>query len=292
MTDKEIKDLLNSDYGRGRTPLIIASKNQKLDLVRRLIDAGADVKYKDDNGETALTEAIVGLNTFGFSKNFRDYFYKMGKSYDSIPESQKLELVRALIDAKAIVNHKTEMNVTPISYAVGGGYLTIVEELIKKIDNTDILDQEDFFEETALMIAVRKGHIPLIETLINAGATVNYLTKNDITALTFTFQLFNFYTHQKKEESDDLKLEIMDVLIDLGADVNLKDSHGNTPLMIAATKNQTVIIKKLLDRGADPKIRKGNCDFWDFLKFKKTKEWVFKYIDGFEEYKIGVRPGL
>jgi ankyrin repeat protein len=176
---------------------------------------------------------------------------------------------------------------TPITIAIGGGYLSIVEEFIKKITDPTEIDNEDFFGDTALIIAVTKGHIPMIKTLINAGANVNYLNHNNMTALTFTIQIFNFYTHQKLEEANAKKLEIMDVLIANGADVNLKDSKGNTPLMIAATKNQKKIIQKLLDCGADPKIKNGKNDFYDVLKYKKTKDWIFKYVDGFEAYKVG-----
>ena len=85
----------------------------------------------------------------------------------------------------------------------------------------------------------------------------------------------------------------MDVLIDGGADVNLKDSLGNTPLMTAAKKKQgEIILKKLLDRGADPKIKNGNFDFWDYLKVKKTKKWVYDYVEGFEEHKIAGTFGI
>ena len=93
MNAEELKDLLNSDYGNGRTPLIIASKYQKKDLVNRLLDAGSEVNKQDDGGRTALIETILGFNNKSYDRPFREYYFKMDNSYDGIPESEKLELV-------------------------------------------------------------------------------------------------------------------------------------------------------------------------------------------------------
>ena len=47
------------------------------------------------------------------------------------------------------------------------------------------------------------------------------------------------------------RLEVVKLLVGLGADVNDADDYGITPLMVAANMGDTKIIQYLVDRGAD-----------------------------------------
>ena len=47
------------------------------------------------------------------------------------------------------------------------------------------------------------------------------------------------------------KEDVVLILLEHGADPNIRDDHGKTPLMRAASKGQTNIIQGLLARGAD-----------------------------------------
>ncbi|NEP54411.1 MAG: ankyrin repeat domain-containing protein [Moorea sp. SIO3C2] len=49
--------------------------------------------------------------------------------------------------------------------------------------------------------------------------------------------------------------EIVQILIEAGADVNWIDGEGVTPLILAAFKNHPAIVQMLLDQGADTSIR-------------------------------------
>jgi ankyrin repeat protein len=49
--------------------------------------------------------------------------------------------------------------------------------------------------------------------------------------------------------------KIVKYLIDCGADVNAKDNNGRTPLFMAIQKNKPGIAKLLIERGADVNIR-------------------------------------
>ena len=50
--DKEYRDLID------QTPLIIAAFNGCTDIVRMLLDAGANIEHKNDQGENALISAV------------------------------------------------------------------------------------------------------------------------------------------------------------------------------------------------------------------------------------------
>ena len=41
-------------------------------------------------------------------------------------------------------------------------------------------------------------------------------------------------------------------LVEKGADMELSNRHGHTPLMIASFREKTDVVKYLLDMGADP----------------------------------------
>ena len=47
------------------------------------------------------------------------------------------------------------------------------------------------------------------------------------------------------------RLEVVKLLVELGADVNAADDYGITPLMVAANMGDVSIIQYLVDRGAD-----------------------------------------
>ena len=52
INDREYRDLID------QTPLIIASQNGCTDIVRMLLDAGANIEHKNDQGENALISAV------------------------------------------------------------------------------------------------------------------------------------------------------------------------------------------------------------------------------------------
>lgn len=49
--------------------------------------------------------------------------------------------------------------------------------------------------------------------------------------------------------------DILDFLLSSGANINIQDNQGDTPLHIAVKTNQPAIVQKLLDAGADPNSR-------------------------------------
>jgi ankyrin repeat protein len=53
--------------------------------------------------------------------------------------------------------------------------------------------------------------------------------------------------------------EIVRMLIDAGANLNVQDKHGDTPLHVAIMKNNPIIVQMLIDAGADLNMQ----DIWN-----------------------------
>jgi ankyrin repeat protein len=94
---------------------------------------------------------------------------------------------------------------------------------------------------TALIIAVDKNNLQIVQLLIAKGADINIKNNNGYTALIFAVGKNN--------------LQIVQLLIAHGADVNIKNNNGYTALIFAIAKNNLLIATLLLENGANINIQ-------------------------------------
>lgn len=96
-----------------------------------------------------------------------------------------------------------------------------------------------------LMKAINDGEITEIDKLISLGADIEFIEKEKkYTPLMFAL--------------DKNKEEIAKILIENGANINVKDNTGITPLMQASVKEFVEIVKLLLEKGADKNAKEMN----------------------------------
>ena len=115
------------------TPLMYVSFDGSTELIKLLLDNGADVNAKNESGVTPIM--IASINGY-------------------------LDTVELLIDNGADVNAKNESGVTPIMIASNNGCLSTVELLI---DNGANLYAKNNTGQTALDIAKEEGHTDVVE---------------------------------------------------------------------------------------------------------------------------------
>ena len=137
----------------GSTPLHDAAEDGKIEVAKLLIESGALVDAKDNDGFTPLHIAAV---------------------------NGKLESAKCLIENGANVTAKTTLQKTPLYYAAKNGEVEVAKLLIA---NGALVDAKTDEENTPLHIAAYKGHRDFVKFLIENGATIDIKSMDEITPL-------------------------------------------------------------------------------------------------------------
>jgi ankyrin repeat protein len=133
--------------------LIKAAEQGNINVVKFIIDDGANVNARKDDGMTSLMYASLGGH---------------------------LEIVRALIARGADVNARTNDGVSSLMYASLGGHLEIVRALLAKGADVNAGTNDG---RTALMVASVGGRLEVVNALLSKGADVHAETRDRETAL-------------------------------------------------------------------------------------------------------------
>lgn len=102
-------------------------------------------------------------------------------------------------------------------------------------------DTPDSHGLTALVRASRGGNLDIVSALLAAGASPN---QNDRFVNGWTPMMHAIHKNQP---------QVVDLLIEAGADVNGRAPNGCTALMFAAGEGQIEVVNVLLEKGADPR---------------------------------------
>jgi ankyrin repeat protein len=115
------------------------------------------------------------------------------------------------------------------------------------------VNQRDVHGVTALMVAATSGHLPILEALLNAKADFTARGANGFTA-------FEMATRNKHHEiTQILKIHRIIKLLEDGvpvaslgsANLELKDTHGRTVLLVAAYMGKVRAVEALIFGGAN-----------------------------------------
>ena len=224
---------VNSADTSGDTALIIAARNGHAALVSSLIEAGADVNV------VATVNKYTALGAAAWS----------GKN----------QIVEILLKAGADVNISGPSKQTPLMWAAKGGKTGCTGLLINAGAEINALTD---LKDSALTMAALRGHAGCLDQLICAGADVNNKLENGDTSLLIVAENCDrevtprrLHHHLPDEESEHLEHEYFDrcveVLTQNGADVNIANPDGKTPLWFAAEGGSVRGVEVLLNSGAD-----------------------------------------
>ena len=224
---------------KGQTPLSLAILLNNEEMVKILIRNGAQtlINAQDDLGSTPLHQA-VGVGNEKIVKMLIAYGANplitniQGKSvFDLVHEDEFLKFLPCIEGQKKI----------SLVEAIKSEYDHKVEEILAVQSGVHI-DEVDAQGDTALHAAFIKKDLKLIKRLLSydIGNSLAIQNNNGETPLLLSIKSF---------QSDDQIIEMLIDLIARGADVNLADNQGNTPLLIVSSGKEA-LVKFFLDHGA------------------------------------------
>lgn len=147
-----------------------------------------------------------------------------------------LNRVKALVEEHPdIVNITNSAGEGPLYMASHFGHLPIIEHLVEHGADIDLKENRNNW--TALNLAVYGAHTNVVEYLLNAGADWNIPTKYGDTPLIIA-------CHRNKNNSH---LEIIKMLLILGADITVENTGGLNALSYAEENNDEIVIQLLTD---------------------------------------------
>lgn len=224
---------------QGEMPIHWAATQGKLDIVKLLIEKGADLNVFNIYGDSPLH----GASQRGFA-SIVDLLIKKGADLDAESLSSQhsainyaamgghIDVVNLLLEKGANIEIKTQGS-TALHLAARGGHRNIVELLIN--NGLDVNLQIDD-GPAPLHSAVANGQEEIVNLLISKGANVNVEKKHGLTSLHFA-AAYGYKT-------------ITEVLIANGADFNARCINGKTPLHYALEHGYSEIIELLKSKGA------------------------------------------
>lgn len=170
MADYLLKHGADIELGAS-TPLMEAAQEGHLDLVRFLLETGADVHAQTQTGDTALTYACENGHT-----DVADVLMCYGAELEHESEGGRTPLMKAcraghictikfLISKGADVNRQSTSNDhTPLSLACAGGHQAVVEVLLKNGSDPFHKLKDN---STMLIEASKSGHIGVVQLLLD-----------------------------------------------------------------------------------------------------------------------------
>ena len=142
------------DVRYGRTPLMWAAAYGDGDIVRLLIEKGADVNVRDNTGETALLEAV-----------------KYGKKAVMFDE---INIVELLIANRADINARDNEGKTALIEAVRNAPIQTIKLLIEKGADVNLKAKNGF---TAFVNASMHGKIEMADLLLPSVVGTDSMTR-------------------------------------------------------------------------------------------------------------------
>ena len=215
-----------------------AASDGNAGLVELLILLGADLNLKDSYGNTALHCAAMGKH-----KDIVDVLISYGAQSDlrAAVLLDNIRMARKLIVDGANVNENYySFDVSPLHIAVKRRSKRMAKLLISFGANTNVRSYQWY---GPLHFAALNGDSRMVAYLISMGAEVNSRSEDKgNTSLHHVIQC--------ERRSAACYFNTMEILISYGADVNMKNHEGFSPLYFAARKGNIKTVKLLLSKGA------------------------------------------
>jgi len=280
----------------GRTPLHLASRGVHIEVIRYLVDNGADLDALDSNQIAPLhsltsrnhSQGIELLLSRGADIDILDYqnnsplhyaamsnhieaasilvengaSLELKENYGRTPlilcarERGGPEMTRLLLEAGAEVNAKDRASSTPLELAAWRGKAEVVDILLEAGAEIPTKGSKATYH---LIFAAAKGLTNLFNTMVKKGADI-----------TIELSSGGSLMHEAAAGGS---LEILKQMAGEGLDINKKDQYGWTPLHYAAKNGHSQPIEWMIGNGADIDTRNSTGETpYNIAVFNRQKD--------------------
>lgn len=246
----------------GETALHIAAKTGNVALVQLLIEQGSDINRltqagTDNAPATGRTPLLLAarhtkskrmlhyLLQHGAAPNQRDadpgygalHYIAITPPFNDDPKKEQFlaDLAKLLLQAGADPNLSTpqKQNQTALHFAARQNHVALAKTLLNfKADPLKLTDKG----LSPMGIAARSGFQAFVSVLLDAGVSIE--KSNAL-----------FYAALCRKST-----QVLELLLERGADINHPDEQGFTPIFAAVSANSLTNVKFLLDHGVDLKL--------------------------------------
>ena len=273
------------------TPLVIACRQQNVEVVDVILKHGADpnlaTKYwirpnryserkmplhiavSTDNSE--LVELLLkhganiditddGGNTA--LHHATDHYYQSSRySRKVVALSHAKSVIDILLENKADVNFLNRTGETPLYRAVQNGMLDVVSKMLEMYGrNPNKVSSDktpschlDLRNKLPLFAAVNNNSSELVEMLLKHGANIDVTDSDGNTALHLAINRCRLSRYLHTPVVSNNAKSVPDILLENKADVNIVNNYGQTPLCEAASNGLLDIVSKMLEHyGGNP----------------------------------------
>jgi ankyrin repeat protein len=255
---------LNQKGYKNNTPMHWASRSEnahRIDNIRILLAAGAKVDPRNSYNYTPLhwatecgyldvVELLVENKANLNAKTSTQFIINEFRTplWFAV-EEKHIDVLKYLLargaDPNVVCNSSCD---TPLSNACASGELEMVDLLLKHGASPNGIDREN---DPYFYFPLAKSRRPEItKRLIDAGAEVNARSRYGDSAL---HNLVGSVDKDSSAEFIDHVAQCMQLLIDAGADVQLTDDHGRTPLSQTKHPKLVAVLMSARNSGAAPK---------------------------------------
>lgn len=202
--------LLMTGAAEAQTALLDAAGRGDLAAVNRLIAAGADLEQRDGQRQTPLLLAVAGNH---------------------------VAVASALLAAGASPNAQASNQDTPWLLAGASGRTEIIAAMLPLKPDLSLRNR---YGGNALIPACERAHVETVKLLLTSGIDVNHVNNLGWTCLLEIVILGDGGPRHR---------EVARLVLDAGADPNLADKDGVSPLQHARKRGQNEVAKLISAAG-------------------------------------------
>ncbi len=232
---------LNQSYN-GLMPIQYAIQLRKSKIVKLLIENNADLRIYDRDNESPLEQLFTKFKestTLSILESLPDIhiadIYDRNTALHYAARRNYTKCIDYLIDKGANPNTLNRQGQSPIFLAAKSGAWQSIESLADRGADVNLRDIVDKKQWSPIFYAISKSNVGCVVELIKHGADVNLVDGAGLTPIFYVFH----------------DIQLVSLLVMSGANLEVADKHGRTPLIHAVLSDNAQMVELLVRYGAN-----------------------------------------